>query len=350
MEELTHNLSDLKVSDDTNANYLYQVYDDLYDEGAGPAPDPVEEINTGINGLGLKDEPYINVDYSGLENPELDNQICMIQNSIDFSDEQLDTLMADPNWHILQYHFAERVGYLGDKYLLETINRMYIMTLDADIIDSTLIGGSKGGHVHVMQFAMQYEDVNINLNREDIICNVFQSSIDEAIEYILEYSTNYTFILFLIKNSGKLDFYNDKQLISNVLRFGNEADKEELTKNITDINSLLYGLGASGDIGRIDGIIFSCEGDITMPLKAACKYGKINVIQYYYEQMGIGHTVPSTQLISIVLENQQFMALEYMIGQGVDLLPIMNFQVGGFDYEKLMPILSDFMAKCDYPQ
>lgn len=355
MEDLTQNLSNLHVSNVPNQPNYYSVDDDLYDNPSNTLeyiekPSEMNELTDNLNKMGMTDTPYTDVDYSKLENKELDNQIYIIQNSYDFSLEQIDEMSNGPNWHILQYHFAERVGYLGDKYLLDTINRMYILSLDSDLIESTLIGGSKGGHVHVMQFAMLYEDINVNLNREDIICNVFQSSIDEAIEYILEYSTNYSFILFLIKNSGKLDFYNDKQLISNVLRFGSETDKDELMKKVTDINSLLYGLGASGDITRIDNLIYTCDGDITMPLKGACKYGKINVIQYYYEEIGIGHTIPSTPLITILLENEQFMALEYLIEQGVELLSILNFQVTGFDYDRLLPVLNDFIIKRDFPQ
>lgn len=294
--------------------------------------------------------PYTNVDYLDLANTTLNDQIHIIQNSMDFSSYCIDIMTQNPNWCVLQYHFAERTGYLGDIYLLDTVKSMYIQTIDSDIIDSLLIGGSKGGHVHIMKHAMQYEDVKINLNRDDIICNVFQSSIDEAIEYILEFSTNYSFILFMIKKTRQIDFYNDKKLIANILRFGNETDRNELIKNITDINSLLYGLGASDDVVRINDTIFSNESDITIPLKAACIYGSMNVIKYYYETIGIGHTISSHELVGIVLKHEQFIALEYMIMQGLDLLPILNFQVSGFDYEKLMPILNNYLTKCDYPQ
>lgn len=326
MNDISYLFSDLSIEETSNTNIEQNEVDDI-----------VEQFST----ISTRDYEY-------LQDTSIEDKIHTIKNSHDFNEDFIMQMKSDPHWNILKYHYAERVGYLGDKLLMNDIDNIYIKTLDSDIMDSLLIGGSIGGNIHVMQHALDYESAVINLDREDIICNVFQSDIDEAINYLMNFTKNISTTLFVIKQSNKIDLLTNKNFAVNIFKNGRQEDKDFMML-YSDENTVLFAMGASGNMDAIQQVAFT-ECDIKVALIGALTYGCMNVVKYYYEELGIGPVIPPYELLSIVLEHHQFAALDYMVINGLDLEPILFHKVTGFDYENLMPVLNEYMSICDFPQ
>lgn len=338
MEEISYLFSNLNVGKNTNNGEAEQ----------SNHIDTIGQPNESVNDIVEQFSSFTTRDYNYLSDTSIEDSIHRIKNTHDFTDDFLAEMISNPHWDILKYHYAERVGYLGDKFLMEDIDRLYIKTLDEDIITSLFIGGSIGGHVHVMQHALQYESTNINLEREDIICNIFQSDVDEAVDYLLNFTKNVSTTLFIIKQSNKIQLLTHKKFAVNVFKNGTQEDKDFMMV-YSDEDTVLYAMGASGNMDAIRQVSFT-ECDIKTPLYGALAYGEMNVVKYYFEELGIGPVLPQYELLSIVLENRQFVPLDYMIVNGLDLEPILFHKVGGFDYVTLLPVLEEYMSACDYPQ
>lgn len=253
-----------------------------------------DELSGYLADLDLDDETMI---AEGTEEYlSYDEKIEYIRNYEYFSDQMISDILSDDDWYRLKYCFAEKTGYLGDVHLYEVVFSEYIKTLDIKLLECMFLGATEGGHIHIMEMLKEYD---LKLDGKIIMSNVLRSRVDEAIKYVIQ-----------------SDFVSEEDV--------------------------LYGIGATNRLDLIESLIYLTTADIAIPLYSACEHGKIEVVHYYYETLGIGKSVNQYKLLAIVLDNGQYRILEYLKSTGLDLEPVYNNRIYGFDYLRYVRLLKEY--------
>jgi hypothetical protein len=217
----------------------------------------------------------------------------------DFSHDFLVNCFEHPDWEWIKYDIAYKIGKLGDiNFYNNFIVADYIKTLDDNVLIMTLRGASEMGHVHLIYMISQYMDVE----QLGVAINVF--------------------------NSGDMEASYD------------------LIRNFDDNNMVMYALGAAGKLDIIKMIIQQSETDMIIPLEGAAKYGKLNVIKYYFEELKIGHAVDIYNIMCLILDGYHFECFEYLLEKvNIDLSVIYNRLLVGFDFDKYIPLIDEYFKR-----
>ena len=203
----------------------------------------------------------------------IDQKINAIIICEDFSHDFLVSCVEHPDWDCIKYEIAYKIGKLGDINLYNNFVVVdYIKTQDNNILIMVLRGASEMGHVHIIYMISQHMEVE----QLGVVINVF--------------------------NSGDIEAsYN-------------------LIHNFKDINMIMYALGATGKLDILKTIIHQSETDMLIPLKGAAKYGKLNIIKYYFEELNIGHAVDIYHIMCMIVDGKHFKCFAYLLEElNIDL-------------------------------
>lgn len=268
-------------------DYCEQQMDDLIGQMSSVG---VDDSSAGVDGemddlIGQMSSVEIEID----ETPPLEEKIRIICHTDKFNDEFIEQIMDDPDWPELIFHFAYRIGELGDEKLYEIILCAYEESRNMRLLEEVFLGASTRGDAS-FHLAKQVVNDYYDINRPDIIFNIFASNNDKAI---------YNLFKLGVDNEG----------------------------------AVLFAAGATKKAEYIKNLITNTEADILMPLRGAIQNDNVVVVEYYCQNMD---QKTLSQFIELGLEYNSFNSLDVLCKYDMDALDL--FEDDSCPHELLIPL------------
>jgi len=248
----------------------------------------MDELEFMINHMNVNSKHYAsNISSSH----PIDKTSLEIVSTNEFNTRYVEYIMSDPSHHKYINILAYRIGQINDIPSFKQLERYadnIVYPQAKNIFKYVAVGASKTGHIDMIVKTQKY---GIDINNQHLIFNICQLN-------------------------------------------NNSVVKKLLDAGCTNYDACLFGVGAAGNMSLLPYFFRMAKDNILYGLFAACQYGKIDIIEYYYFDR-MGRVCCQYYLLSIALKAKQYGVVDLLIRKGgIDVQEIMFRKIPDslFDY------------------